>query len=235
MYKDNNITLLICGNRIGNSGFETLVNLQSGFVINDKLNASVTENEYYYTIVLRKDISIIVKTLRNVSSYGAMRAGRLRIGVSIPVGYTTNPYSLLNEVERVFKSLYMTDCNGRWQFNNVEPDVRVFEQLLARKEFALRPAAGQPCFVMQGTRVGYIYAAHEEKLLCNLQQEAYQQYSEVIVAATGKADAKDLIPLNPQTGLPTQPIGVVAGADDSNPVTDPEPTKKSFWQRVFGL
>ena len=50
-------------------------------------------------------VTVIIKTINNVSGYGQTREGRLRIGISIPAGLCiSNPKVLIDELEMAFKS-----------------------------------------------------------------------------------------------------------------------------------
>lgn len=193
--KDTGITLSIVGNKLPNSGFEPLVSIDPGFGITDQIDSTASAgNPSYYTLVIREDITYIIKTIIGVCSYGGMREGRFRIGFSVPKGLTVHdPVQLILDIENEFKSRYMTQVAGKWQFKNETADPAVFQQTINR--YPLIPINGvRP--LTQGKTPAYIYTtpqAYEQKvraLLKDFYYPEFSNYSEINISAQGTALAQ---------------------------------------------
>ena len=199
MSKENNITLSICGNADSNSGYQQLVAIEPAFYPEDKVYSAVMMNESYYTLQNRTDVTVIIKTINNVSSYGQTREGRLRIGISIPAGLCiSSPKSLIDEIEAAFKANYMTQ-GLKWQFKRAEYDLNIFRSILQKYPLFPAPTVHRP--MTTGGDVAYVFTPNITELLFDYQYKEFQPYGEIVIAETGNA-ATGVINI----AIPRQPV-----------------------------
>ena len=185
MSKENNITLSICGNADSNSGYQQLVAIEPAFYPEDKVYSAVMMNESYYTLQNRTDVTVLIKTINNVSSYGQTREGRLRIGISIPAGLCiSNPKVLIDELETTFKANYMTQ-GVKWQFKRAEYDLNIFSSILQKYPLFPAPTVHRP--MTAGGEVAYVFTSNIQELLYDYQYREFQPYGEIVIAEKGSA------------------------------------------------
>ena len=185
MSKDKNITLSICGNADSNSGYQQLVAIEPAFYPEDKVYSAVMMNESYYTLQNRTDVTVLIKTINNVCSYGQTREGRLRIGISIPAGLCiSNPKVLIDELETTFKANYMTQ-GVKWQFKRAEYDLNIFSSILQKYPLFPAPTVHRP--MTAGGEVAYVFTSNIQELLYDYQYREFQPYGEIVIAKTGTA------------------------------------------------
>ncbi len=185
MSKENNITLSICGNADSNSGYQQLVAIEPAFYPEDKVYSAVMMNESYYTLQNRTDVTVLIKTINNVCSYGQTREGRLRIGISIPAGLCiSNPKVLIDELETTFKANYMTQ-GVKWQFKRAEYDLNIFSSILQKYPLFPAPTVHRP--MTAGGEVAYVFTSNIQELLYDYQYREFQPYGEIVIAKTGTA------------------------------------------------
>ena len=185
MSKDKNITLSICGNADSNSGYQQLVAIEPAFYPEDKVYSAVMMNESYYTLQNRTDVTVLIKTINNVSSYGQTREGRLRIGISIPAGLCiSNPKVLIDELEATFKANYMTQ-GLKWQFKRAEYDLNIFSSILQKYPLFPAPTVHRP--MTAGGEVAYVFTSNIQELLYDYQYREFQPYGEIVIAEKGSA------------------------------------------------
>lgn len=200
MSKETNITLSICGNADSNSGYQQLVAIEPAFYPEDKVYSAVMMNESYYTLQNRTDVTVIIKTINNVSSYGQTREGRLRIGISIPAGLCiSNPKMLIDEIEAAFKVNYMTQ-GIKWQFKRAEYDLNIFRSILQKYPLFPSPTVHRP--MTMGGDVAYVFTSDIMALLFDYQYREFQPYGEIVIAETGTATTGVINNL----AIPRQPI-----------------------------
>ena len=185
MSKENNITLSICGNADSNSGYQQLVAIEPAFYPEDKVYSAVMMNESYYTLQNRTDVTVLIKTINNVCSYGQTREGRLRIGISIPAGLCiSNPKVLIDELETTFKANYMTQ-GVKWQFKRAEYDLNIFSSILQKYPLFPAPTVHRPRTA--GGEVAYVFTSNIQELLYDYQYREFQPYGEIVIAEKGSA------------------------------------------------
>ena len=185
MSKENNITLSICGNADSNSGYQQLVAIEPAFYPEDKVYSAVMMNESYYTLQNRTDVTVLIKTINNVCSYGQTREGRLRIGISIPAGLCiSNPKVLIDELETTFKANYMTQ-GVKWQFKRAEYDLNIFSSILQKYPLFPAPTVHRP--MTAGGEVAYVFTSNIQELLYDYQYREFQPYGEIVIAEKGSA------------------------------------------------
>ncbi len=200
MSKENNITLSICGNADSNSGYQQLVAIEPAFYPEDKVYSAVMMNESYYTLQNRTDVTVLIKTINNVCSYGQTREGRLRIGISIPAGLCiSNPKVLIDELETTFKANYMTQ-GVKWQFKRAEYDLNIFSSILQKYPLFPAPTVHRP--MTAGGEVAYIFTSNIQELLYDYQYREFQPYGEIVIAKTGTATTGVINSL----AIPRQPV-----------------------------
>lgn len=187
MSKDKNITLSICGNPDANMGYQQLVAIEPAFYPEDKQYPAVNNNESYYSLQIRPDVTVLIKTVNNVSSYGSGREGRLRIGISIPNGLSVNnPKALVDEIELAFKQNYMTQ-GLKWQFKKTEYDEAVFQAIIAKH--LLKPASTVQRAMTPNGSTAYVFTSKIQDLLADYQYKEFHSFGEIIIAETGNATA----------------------------------------------
>lgn len=200
MSKENNITLSICGNADSNSGYQQLVAIEPAFYPEDKVYSAVMMNESYYTLQNRTDVTVLIKTINNVCSYGQTREGRLRIGISIPAGLCiSNPKVLIDELETTFKANYMTQ-GVKWQFKRAEYDLNIFSSILQKYPLFPAPTVHRP--MTAGGEVAYIFTSNIQELLYDYQYREFQPYGEIVIAKTGTTTEGVINSL----AIPRQPV-----------------------------
>jgi hypothetical protein len=200
MSKENNITLSICGNADSNSGYQQLVAIEPAFYPEDKVYSAVMMNESYYTLQNRTDVTVLIKTINNVCSYGQTREGRLRIGISIPAGLCiSNPKVLIDELETTFKANYMTQ-GVKWQFKRAEYDLNIFSSILQKYPLFPAPTVHRP--MTAGGEVAYIFTSNIQELLYDYQYREFQPYGEIVIAEKGTATEGVINSL----AIPRQPV-----------------------------
>ncbi len=200
MSKENNITLSICGNADSNSGYQQLVAIEPAFYPEDKVYSAVMMNESYYTLQNRTDVTVLIKTINNVCSYGQTREGRLRIGISIPAGLCiSNPKVLIDELETTFKANYMTQ-GVKWQFKRAEYDLNIFSSILQKYPLFPAPTVHRP--MTAGGEVAYVFTSNIQELLYDYQYREFQPYGEIVIAEKGTATEGVINSL----AIPRQPV-----------------------------
>lgn len=200
MSKDKNITLSICGNADSNSGYQQLVAIEPAFYPEDKVYSAVMMNESYYTLQNRTDVTVLIKTINNVCSYGQTREGRLRIGISIPAGLCiSNPKVLIDELETSFKANYMTQ-GVKWQFKRAEYDLNIFSSILQKYPLFPAPTVHRP--MTAGGEVAYIFTSNIQELLYDYQYREFQPYGEIVIAEKGTTTEGVINSL----AIPRQPV-----------------------------
>lgn len=221
MSKENNITLSICGNADSNSGYQQLVAIEPAFYPEDKVYSAVIMNESYYTLQNRTDVTVIIKTINNVSSYGQTREGRLRIGISIPAGLCiSSPKSLIDEIEAAFKANYMTQ-GLKWQFKRAEYDLNIFRSILQKYPLFPSPTVHRP--MTTGGDVAYVFTSNITELLFDYQYKEFQPYGEIVIAEKGSA----AIGVINSLAIPRQPIYDVHILRNGKPLEPVDPISDS--------
>lgn len=221
MSKENNITLSICGNADSNSGYQQLVAIEPAFYPEDKVYSAVMMNESYYTLQNRTDVTVIIKTINNVSSYGQTREGRLRIGISIPAGLCiSSPKSLIDEIEAAFKANYMTQ-GLKWQFKRAEYDLNIFRSILQKYPLFPSPTVHRP--MTTGGDVAYVFTSNITELLFDYQYKEFQPYGEIVIAEKGTAATGVINSL----AIPRQPIYDVHILRNGKPLEPVDPISDS--------
>ncbi len=221
MSKENNITLSICGNADSNSGYQQLVAIEPAFYPEDKVYSAVMMNESYYTLQNRTDVTVIIKTINNVSSYGQTREGRLRIGISIPAGLCiSSPKSLIDEIEAAFKANYMTQ-GLKWQFKRAEYDLNIFRSILQKYPLFPSPTVHRP--MTTGGDVAYVFTSNITELLFDYQYKEFQPYGEIVIAEKGSAATGVINSL----AIPRQPIYDVHILRNGKPLEPVDPISDS--------
>ena len=221
MSKEKNITLSICGNADSNSGYQQLVAIEPAFYPEDKTYSAVMMNESYYTLQNRTDVTVIIKTINNVSGYGQTREGRLRIGISIPAGLCiSNPKVLIDELEMAFKSNYMTQ-GLKWQFKRAEYDLNIFSSILQKYPLFPSPTVHRP--MTTGGDVAYVFTSNITELLYDYQYKEFQPYGEIVIAEKGTATTGVINSL----AIPRQPIYDVHILRNGKPLEPVDPISDS--------
>ena len=221
MSKENNITLSICGNADSNSGYQQLVAIEPAFYPEDKVYSAVMMNESYYTLQNRTDVTVIIKTINNVSSYGQTREGRLRIGISIPAGLCiSSPKSLIDEIEAAFKANYLTQ-GLKWQFKRAEYDLNIFRSILQKYPLFPSPTVHRP--MTTGGDVAYVFTSNITELLFDYQYKEFQPYGEIVIAEKGTAATGVINSL----AIPRQPIYDVHILRNGKPLEPVDPISDS--------
>lgn len=203
--KTMNISLSICGNPDSGLGYQELVSIEQVFTPADKSYAGVMMNESFYTLQILPEYTTIIKTITNVCSYGAGREGRMRIGISIPRGMmVSNPFALVNEIETVFKTNYMTQGRTMWQFNKIAAyNADLFAAVIQRYGLVPSPMPHRP-MSLSGA-VGYVFTSMIEALLKDFQYREFSTFSEVVIAQQGTVSQNVISSLT----IPREPVYTV--------------------------
>ena len=190
---ENKITLLISGNKIGNAGFNKLLNVGDfplGLTDIDYPTNFVANHCFYFqhTATYRK-LVLMCKPSTIVSS-GAARAGRLSIAIVIPKGLRIvggkSPYDLLLEIKNKFMESNMNyyESANMYEFKSEDYDKQPFEDIL--NKYPLEKGSSRH-IVTAGEMNAYMVASEDKirDLLRDPQYAEFANYKFVWVCSQG--------------------------------------------------
>ena len=190
---ENKITLLISGNKIGNAGFNKLLNVGDfplGLTDIDYPTNFVANHCFYFqhTATYRK-LVLMCKPSTIVSS-GAARAGRLSIAIVIPKGLRIvggkSPYDLLLEIKNKFMESNMNyyESANMYEFKSEDYDKQPFEEIL--NKYPLEKGTSRH-IVTAGEMNAYMIASEDKirDLLRDPQYAEFANYKFVWVCSQG--------------------------------------------------
>ena len=183
---EQNISLLILGNKVGHSGLDVLLTVNNPqFTIKDEQYEGLNTNEYILTVRHLAQYSIYSIVTNRICSIGAMRDGSLVVAISIPQGSmlaNTTPYDLLLKLYVKF----LADCteqkdDGRYEFKDTEYVADPFKEILDNCQLK---EDKRKYYEMTGRQNAYVVTGNKEKTEIFLQDSYYPEFknfSQVIV------------------------------------------------------
>ena len=186
------ISLSIYGNRISSAGWmpEVLLN-NPRFDLENAHAAGVCGcNSFYYVLRIVPEYTMYVLAFTNVKSYGASRAGALKIGISIPRGYriqgNVSPYDVLEELKQVIIDKALTPIIGARDGYNFKQEFlpqQVFEAILEKYPLESVRAPYRP-MNDASSQVGLWLLRNEQirELFRDVQYPELAMYKQVVVA-----------------------------------------------------
>ena len=183
---EQNISLLIWGNKVGHSGLDVLLTVNNPqFTIKDEQYEGLNTNEYILTVRHLAQYSIYSIVTNRICSIGAMRDGSLVVAISIPQGSmlaNTTPYDLLLKLYVKF----LADCterrdDGRYEFKDTEYVADPFKEILDNCQLK---EDKRKYYEMTGRQNAYVVTGNKEKTDIFLQDSYYPEFknfSQVIV------------------------------------------------------
>ena len=190
---ENKITLLISGNKIGNAGFDELLNVGDFPLgledIDYPINFEASHCFYIQHTASYRKLVLMCKPSTIVSS-GAARPGRLSIGIVIPKGLRIiggkSPYDLLLEIKNKFMESNMNfwSSTGVYEFKNGYYDNQPFEEIL--NKYPLEKGSSRH-IVTAGEENAYMIASEDKirDLLRDPQYAEFANYKFVWVCSQG--------------------------------------------------
>lgn len=207
------IALLIAGNNQSNGGYSVIYSLNNPPFSLPALSygGRLDANSYYFTVCATETYTLFTLVQNHVKSHGAVRAGFLKMGISIPRGYRltvgTSPYDLLLAVRRQFLETCMDEVLGEadtYTYKAEMAPAESFAELLSH--FSLEPdPSPQPA--MTGTDAALLILPETEmrSALDEVHRTDYADYCELVLAASG-------VPVSASANLPA--TVAFASADD---------------------
>lgn len=207
------IALLIKGNNQSNGGYSVIYSINTPpFDLPAISYGGLNTNNYYFTVRATASYTLFTLVQNHVKSHGAVRAGFLKIGISIPRGYRlsagTSPHDLLLAIRSQFLDTCMDEVRGEagtYTYKDQMASAKSFTELLSR--FTLEPDPS-PLPVMKGTTTTALLLRPEDQMrgiLDEVHNSNYTGYYELIIAANGE----------PVSASPNLPATVIFGADKS--------------------
>lgn len=187
------IALLIAGNNQSNGGYSVIYSLGTPPFSLQALSygGRLDANSYYFTVRTTEAFTLYTLVQNHVKSYGAVRAGFLKMGLSIPRGYRlsggASPHDVLMAVREQFLATCMEEVLGEkdtYTYKAEMAPAESFAELLNR--YALEPStAPQP--TMTGTNAALLVMPETEMraFFDEVHADAFTSYYEVVIAATG--------------------------------------------------
>ena len=190
---ENKITLLISGNKIGNAGFDELLNV-GDFPLGLKdidypINFEANHCFYIQHTASYRKLVLMCKP-STIASIDASRAGRLSIAIVIPKGLRIiggkSPYDLLLEIKNKFMESNMNywSIAGVYEFKNGYYDKQPFEEIL--NKYPLEKGSSRH-IVTAGEENAYMVASEDKihDLLRDPQYTEFANYKFVWVCSQG--------------------------------------------------
>lgn len=183
----------ICGNKIANSGYSSIVGCDD-IDIADESHAGIAGcAPCYYTFRCYQHCTVYVMRRTDVTSYGASRVGRMAIAISIPHGWRLaekkSPYDILNDIWDTYRTNYMVwgEYSKLYSFKNEVEDEKLFIEIL--KKYPLDRFAGSPPTPMTGEDWGWCMASSDEirEIMLDIRRDGLSRFSEFVLAEAGNS------------------------------------------------
>lgn len=208
------IALLVAGNNQSNGGYSVIYSLNAPAFTLPAINygGHLDTNSYYVTVCTTETYTLFTLVQNHVRSYGAVRDGFLKIGISVPRGYCladdASPYDALLAVRDLFLTTCMEKVLGEedtysYKATMAAPDA--FTALLDR--YPLVPTDA-PIYPMKGASAALLVTPESQMRLRlgRVNTPQFANYCELIVAAHGEpVEDSDLLPATvavTDTGMP---------------------------------
>lgn len=187
------ITLAIFGNQNSNSGFQPLYWINNPpQQLENLVPPGMEENTHFFVLEATPAYTQFTLIQNHVSSYMSVRAGVLKIAITIPAGYQVaggvSPMQVLQQVKETFMSECMTrksSLSETYNFNEKLVDGHIFSQIV--DNYTLEPAAYTPTHPMRGNADGIMLlpATQIAELFKQPQHPEFESCRKVVVAEKG--------------------------------------------------
>lgn len=190
------ISLKVCGNPSSNSGFMPIALFNSPtFDIADNVPGGFADNPYFFSVSIAHAQTIYKLYKNNVRSFGAMRAGRLIIAISIPQGFRLandmSPMDVLLKLKDAFISTSMTTVNATSDAHEFNQTINADEALSSiAMQYPLEMVPGVHRTMTEQGPKAYFLATGEltRQFMKDVQYDEFRGYSEVVVAEKASPD-----------------------------------------------
>lgn len=189
---ENSISFSIWGNKFSSDGYQQLLRIDSVGPLEDVVYPEFTDKDIYFSVINKTDKVVYALTKSNISSYGAGRGGRLRMGIAIPKGYrisqARSPYALLKELYDHYCVGYLRIIGNSAQFKQDQEKTEEFKEILGRYPLEVYNGPWKP--MNEGASAKAYVILSEDKiaeLFKDTQYEELREYNELIVASAGSS------------------------------------------------
>ena len=186
------ISFSIWGNKFSSDGYQQLLRIGSVGALEDVVYPEFTDKDIYFSVINKTDKVVYALTKSNISSYGAGRGGRLRMGIAIPKGYrisqARSPYALLKELYDHYCVGYLRIIGNSAQFKQDQERPEEFKEILGRYPLEVYNGPWKP--MNEGASAKAYVILSEDKiaeLFKDTQYEELREYNELIVASAGSS------------------------------------------------
>ena len=186
------ISFSIWGNKFSSDGYQQLLRIGSVGPLEDVVYPEFTDKDIYFSVINKTDKVVYALTKSNISSYGAGRGGRLRMGIAIPKGYrisqARSPYVLLKELYDHYCVGYLRIIGNSAQFKQDQERPEEFKEILGRYPLEVYNGPWKP--MNEGASAKAYVILSEDKiaeLFKDTQYEELREYNELIVASAGSS------------------------------------------------
>ncbi len=186
------ISFSIWGNKFSSDGYQQLLRIGSVGPLEDVVYPDFTDKDIYFSVINKTDKVVYALTKSNISSYGAGRGGRLRMGIAIPKGYrisqARSPYALLKELYDHYCVGYLRIIGNSAQFKQDQERPEEFKEILGRYPLEVYNGPWKP--MNEGASAKAYVILSEDKiaeLFKDTQYEELREYNELIVASAGSS------------------------------------------------
>ena len=236
------ITLAIFGNQNSNSGFQPLYWINNPpQQLENLVPPGMEENPYFFVLENTPSFTQFTLIQNHVSSYMSVRAGVLKIAITIPAGYQiaggVSPMQVLLQVDETFMSECMTrksSLSETYNFNEKLVDGHIFSQIV--DSYSLEPAAYTRSHPMRGKHDGIMLLPTNQiaEMFRQPQHPEFENCSKVIVAEKGNT-ANYLKVITSLKPLHEEPRRTQVIAQQHRPVVLPEAMRNGEKSKKSGF
>ena len=186
------ISFSIWGNKFSSDGYQQLLRIGSVGPLEDVVYPEFTDKDIYFSVINKTDKVVYALTKSNISSYGAGRGGRLRMGIAIPKGYrisqARSPYVLLKELYDHYCVGYLRIIGNSAQFKQDQERPEEFKEILGRYPLEVYNGPWKP-MNEEASAKAYVILSEDKiaELFKDTQYEELREYNELIVASAGSS------------------------------------------------
>lgn len=189
---ENSISFSIWGNKFSSDGYQQLLRIDSVGPLEDVVYPEFTDKDIYFSVINKTDKVVYALTKSNISSYGAGRGGRLRMGIAIPKGYrisqARSPYALLKELYDHYCVGYLRIIGNSAQFKQDQERPEEFKEILGRYPLEVYNGPWKP-MKEEASAKAYVILSEDKiaALFKDTQYDELQEFNELIVASAGSS------------------------------------------------
>ena len=196
---DPKISLMICGTRLSNGGWEPLniLNNPPFLQLTNIGHLGVEDNPFYFTFRIAENYTqyTLVYNSESVKAHQAKRFGALKVSISIPKGYApvgdATPYNVLLDLKRIVEQTVIKPKDGSqgvFEFNSEIVDSAEFEKVLNQFPLAPSDLPHRPMSESETSpKVGRIVVEQSQmdSLFKDVQYPEFAEYNEIVVIENG--------------------------------------------------